>query len=79
MKTFLKKKATKEILIDDRYCKGCYLCIAVCPKKVMARGDKRSRAGYSMPEVTQVQECISCMLCEMTCPDMALTVVEEKT
>ena len=79
MKTSPKKKPTKEIIIDDRYCKGCFLCIAVCPKKVLIRGDKRSRAGYSMPRVENLEECISCGLCEMTCPDMALTVVQEKT
>ena len=79
MKTSPKKKSTKEIIIDDGYCKGCFLCIAVCPKKVLTRGDKRSRAGYSMPRVENLEECISCGLCEMTCPDMALTVVQEKT
>ena len=79
MKTSPKKKATEAILIDEQYCKGCFLCIAVCPKKVLARGDKRSRAGYSMPRVENLEECISCALCEMTCPDMALTVVLEKT
>lgn len=77
MKTSLKKKTTKEIRVDDKYCKGCFLCIHVCPKKVFSRGDKRSRAGYPMPQVTNLDGCISCMLCEMTCPDMALTVVEE--
>jgi len=79
MKTSPKKKATEAILIDEQYCKGCFLCIAVCPKKVLARGDKRSRAGYSMPQVENLGACISCALCEMTCPDMALTVVQEKT
>ena len=79
MKTSPKRKTTKAIHIDDQYCKGCYLCIAVCPQKVMTRGDKRSRAGYSMPQVKDLPECISCMLCEMTCPDLALTVVQEAT
>jgi 2-oxoglutarate ferredoxin oxidoreductase subunit delta len=79
MKTSPKNKPTKEILIDDQYCKGCCLCIAVCPRKVLSRGDRRSRAGYAMPQITHLQECISCMLCEMTCPDMALTVVQENT
>lgn len=79
MKTSPKKKATEAILIDEQYCKGCFLCIAVCPKKVLARGDKRSRAGYSMPQVENLGACISCALCEMTCPDMALTLVQEKT
>jgi len=79
MKTSPKKKATEAILIDEQYCKGCFLCIAVCPKRVLARGEKRSRAGYSMPQVENLGACISCALCEMTCPDMALTLVQEKT
>jgi 2-oxoglutarate ferredoxin oxidoreductase subunit delta len=78
MKTSPKKKTAKEILIDDQYCKGCYLCIGVCPKKVFTRGDQRSRAGYAMPQATNLEGCIACKLCEMTCPDMALTVVEEE-
>jgi 2-oxoglutarate ferredoxin oxidoreductase subunit delta len=77
MKTSPKKKTAREILIDDQYCKGCYLCISVCPKKIFTRGDKRSRAGYAMPRVTDLEGCIACRLCEMTCPDLALTVVEE--
>lgn len=78
MKTSPPKKTTEEILIDDRYCKGCYLCVAVCPKKVLGRGNTRSRAGYSMPQVENPGACVACALCEMTCPDLALTVVLEK-
>jgi len=79
MKTSPKKKATKEIRIDDQYCKGCFLCLEVCPKKVLGRGNQRSRAGYSMPQVESLKDCISCLLCELTCPDLALTVVTEET
>jgi 2-oxoglutarate ferredoxin oxidoreductase subunit delta len=79
MKTSPKKKIPEEIVIDEKYCKGCFLCIAVCPQKVLARGEKRSRAGYSLPRVENLEACVSCTLCEMTCPDLALTVVQEKT
>jgi 2-oxoglutarate ferredoxin oxidoreductase subunit delta len=75
MKNSPRKKRTTEILIDERYCKGCYLCIQVCPQKVLARGEIRSRAGYPMPQVADIEKCSTCLLCEMTCPDLSLTVV----
>ncbi len=72
-----KKRKAAEIRIDERFCKGCALCVEVCPGKVFAKGEKRSRAGYAMPDVVAVENCAVCLLCEMTCPDLALTVVEE--
>jgi 2-oxoglutarate ferredoxin oxidoreductase subunit delta len=73
-----KKRAAKEIVIDDQFCKGCNLCIEVCPRKVFTPSGRRSRAGYSMPQATDLDQCSACFLCEMTCPDLALTVIEEK-
>jgi 2-oxoglutarate ferredoxin oxidoreductase subunit delta len=73
-----RKRAAKEIIIDDQFCKGCNLCIEVCPRKVFAKSSKRSRAGYSMPQAADPGKCAVCFLCEMTCPDLALTVIEEK-
>ncbi len=72
------KKTAREIRIDDRFCKGCGLCLEVCPRNVFGKGEKRSRAGYAMPRVNALEMCAVCLLCEMTCPDLALTVVEER-
>jgi 2-oxoglutarate ferredoxin oxidoreductase subunit delta len=72
-----RKKAVKEIIIDDQFCKGCNLCIEVCPRKVFGGSHKRSRAGYSMPQASDQGKCSVCFLCEMTCPDLAITVIEE--
>jgi 2-oxoglutarate ferredoxin oxidoreductase subunit delta len=71
------KRKTTALIIDDRFCKGCLLCLQVCPKKLFERGVQRSRGGYSMPHVGNPEGCTSCLLCEMTCPDLALTVVVE--
>jgi len=73
-----RKKAVREIIIDDQFCKGCNLCLEVCPRKVFTKSSKRSRAGYSMPQAAELEKCSVCFLCEMTCPDLALTVIEEK-
>ncbi len=70
-----QKKAAKEIIIDDQFCKGCNLCIEVCPGKVFSKSNRRSRAGYSMPQAADWRKCSVCFLCEMTCPDLAITVI----
>ena len=78
MKVFQSKQRTTRIILDDRFCKGCSLCIQVCPQRLFVQGEKRSRGGYRMPEVTREEECSNCLLCEMTCPDLALTVLQEE-
>lgn len=76
MKTSPNRKISA-ILIDDQFCKGCHLCIQMCPKKLFSRGEKRSRGGYRMPDISDVESCSGCLLCEMTCPDLAITVQKE--
>ncbi len=55
--SFPPKKRTTKIILDDRFCKGCNLCIQVCPQKLFSQGEKRSRGGYRMPEVGHEEEC----------------------
>ena len=64
----------KRIIIDETYCKGCKLCIDQCPKKVFENSSTRNPKGYLIPEVARAEDCIACRLCEMLCPDMAITV-----
>ncbi len=70
----VKGVVTKEIVIDPDACKGCHICIDQCPQDVLAVSRIRSSKGYLMPAVIRIEGCIACMLCEMICPDMAITV-----
>lgn len=66
------------VIIDDLYCKGCELCLVVCKPQALSTGTRRNAKGYLMPDVDQ-DACIACGNCEITCPEMAVTVtVEEK-
>lgn len=67
----------KRIVVDQIYCKGCYLCINQCEERVLAVSTKRNAKGYLTPEANDAQKCIGCLRCEMICPDMAI-MVEEK-
>ncbi len=64
----------KSIIIDKLYCKGCQLCIEVCPKNVYDLSTERNTKGYLVPAVARLEDCVGCLTCEMTCPDLAITV-----
>lgn len=66
-----------QITIDAEYCKGCNLCVHVCPKGALQKGTEvRSVKGYLMP-VADPEKCILCRMCEVVCPDFSVTVTEE--
>jgi len=65
------------ITVDKDYCKGCNLCIANCPKGVLAPSQERGKAGFLVPEAVHPEACSRCLNCEVTCPDFAIVVEGE--
>ena len=65
-----------KIVFDEAFCKGCNLCIEVCPKQVLSKGSKRSLKGYQMPDA-DAAKCVVCRNCEAVCPEFAISVCEE--
>jgi len=64
-----------QIEIYQDLCKGCRLCINVCPKEVLQISGNRGKQGYLVPEVVKSDSCTKCKQCEYICPDMALEVI----
>lgn len=64
------------IILDKDFCKGCQLCVAVCPKNVWELSQTRNQKGYLVPFAPRVDDCSGCLQCEMTCPDLAITVLQ---
>ena len=63
------------IIVDDVFCKGCGLCVAACPKGVLALDTERiTPKGYHPAKLVK-NGCIGCSSCYFTCPDVAITVV----
>src|SRR5262245_54035808 len=63
------------IVIDSERCKGCELCIGVCPQHVIAMSALFNSRGYRPAElVDPAGACTGCAVCALICPDTAITV-----
>lgn len=65
------------INIDKKLCKGCNICVQVCPKDVLELSPERNEKGYNVCQVVNPEECILCKQCEINCPDLAISVKED--
>lgn len=66
---------TAKVTFDRDRCKGCELCVSVCPKHIIAIDkDTINRKGYHPAGVTDIKLCIACASCAKICPDSIITV-----
>ena len=66
-----------KITVDPEMCKGCGICLEFCPKKVYDWSKEYTARGVKNPVPLRIKDCIKCRLCELMCPDMAITVEDE--
>lgn len=64
--------------ILTEYCKGCRLCVVVCPKNVLEISDQLSELGVNPAYPARPADCNGCCACYMVCPDAAVEVYTEK-
>ena len=58
--------------INRKFCKGCGICVAFCPKQVL----ELDELGKVVDK--NADACISCGQCELRCPDFAIQVVKKE-
>jgi 2-oxoglutarate ferredoxin oxidoreductase subunit delta len=74
-----------KIIIDSERCKGCGLCVEVCPKKSIAISKKSNKNGYfpaqPVPSVVKGAtntDCTGCAMCAIICPDVVIEVYRDQ-
>jgi 2-oxoglutarate ferredoxin oxidoreductase subunit delta len=66
---------TIPLVIAEQRCKGCEICVAACPKDVLALDLSRVNVlGYHPVTLVDVHGCTSCAFCARVCPDAVFTV-----
>jgi len=58
------------VTVNTKYCKGCDICVQVCPKDILFVNDRQKA------QVQNVEACTGCISCEIYCPDFAIKVEE---
>ena len=55
------------IKLNEAFCKSCEICVEICPNHCL-------EMKTSYPVVKDINLCSKCMLCELECPDFAMTI-----
>jgi 2-oxoglutarate ferredoxin oxidoreductase subunit delta len=65
-----------KVTFREERCKGCGLCIPVCPAKIIVFDEKLNVKGYHPATVTEdnMGKCIGCASCAKMCPDVVIKV-----
>lgn len=62
--------------IESNLCKGCGLCVGVCPKHVLEISKDLNSKGYFPAFQARPEDCIKCAICCTMCPDVAISITE---
>jgi len=66
-----------KIVVDTEKCKGCEVCIPVCPTNVIEMVNEVNGKGYHFMQQVR-EECTGCTNCAVVCPDGVITVYRIK-
>jgi 2-oxoglutarate ferredoxin oxidoreductase subunit delta len=69
------------IVVDTEACKGCSLCVAACPQKILNIVPSRvNRKGYPYANMDEDKwdKCTGCASCAIVCPDSCISVYRKK-
>jgi 2-oxoglutarate ferredoxin oxidoreductase subunit delta len=70
----MKKKKIFYVTIDEDLCKGCMICVSVCPTETLSMSKDPNKKGY-YPAIQHAPEaCIGCNKCALMCPEISIRV-----
>jgi 2-oxoglutarate ferredoxin oxidoreductase subunit delta len=62
------------VFIDREKCKGCLLCVGVCPKGRIKPQAMLNKKGARPVAFEGEEECPGCCFCAIICPDCCIEV-----
>ena len=65
------------VVVREDECKGCGLCVEVCPEDVLFQQSHFNRLGYH-PAGYRGEGCIGCGFCFYQCPEPGAITVYKK-
>lgn len=71
-------KVRGAIVVDTEKCKGCDLCVHVCPTNVICLTPGVNGKGYNFAYMENPDACTGCTNCALVCPDSVITVYRLK-
>lgn len=63
-----------EIKINPERCKGCELCVDICPKAIIQMSEKTNDIGHLYAIIIDKDKCTGCALCCQMCPDLVIEI-----
>jgi len=63
-----------KITIDKEKCKGCFLCVGVCPKASIKAEKTLNKKGVNPVAFEDKGDCLGCSFCAIICPDCCIEV-----
>ncbi|MEA4909516.1 MAG: 4Fe-4S dicluster domain-containing protein [Chloroflexi bacterium] len=66
--------AKGRVEINEKYCKGCELCVEACPPGVLGLSKQRLNAKGYHPAELIAAGCTGCGVCTVVCPEAAIEV-----
>lgn len=66
------------VIVDVEGCKGCGVCVPVCPTDVLKLAENVNGKGYHYAYMENPEACTGCTNCSVVCPDGVITVYRVK-
>jgi 2-oxoglutarate ferredoxin oxidoreductase subunit delta len=70
-----KTKRKVVLVVDAEICKGCGLCVAVCPHQAIGLVKETiNTRGFHPAGLVRPEECTACAQCALMCPDACIRI-----
>lgn len=67
-----------KIKFDAERCKGCGLCVLVCPHRNIRISKELNQKGHPFAVLIDPARCSYCAMCGRMCPDVAIEIEDPK-